>query len=456
MATRAFSLDGRGFRFDVPVEDGVFVGEFVELVGAQARQLGQIESVDLSSHDSLVGGGRLLGTVGEAGFEGRATQAFSTALMLAATNDVVEAALSAATLRVGTLLGTDALAANLFAGRFNRHTFWCGQSGSGKTYALGVLLERLLVHTGLPMVILDPNADFVRLGELRPGRDDETTRRLQSCDIRVLRPHPTDPGALRVRFAELSSQARAAVLGLDPVADAEEYNTMLHVDLNSGIDSGGSIAGFLRSTGDPAAAALAVRAENLGVEGWDLWSREHGSATEVIDERPDATVLDLGGFADPLESAVAAMAVLDDLWARREQRRPILIVIDEAHNLASPELTGPVHTAVRERIQQIAAEGRKFGLWLLLSTQRPSKVHPGIVSQCDNVVVMRMGSPSDLAELSQLFGFVPKQLLGMAPSFSQGEAVMAGGFIPVPSLVRVDERLTFEGGIDVEVPQRTP
>lgn len=185
-----------------------------------------------------------------------------------------------------------------------------------------------------------------------------------------------------------------------------------------------------------------------------MWARERRSVTDVIDERPDATVLDLGGFAQPLEYAVAAMAVLDDLWAKREERRPILIVIDEAHNLASPELEGPVLTAVRERIQQIAAEGRKFGLWLLLSTQRPSKVHTGIISQCDNLVVMRMGSPGDLDELSRLFGFVPKQLLSLAPRFSQGEALMAGGFIPVPSLVKVDERLTFEGGIDVEVPQR--
>jgi DNA helicase HerA-like ATPase len=67
---------------------------------------------------------------------------------------------------------------------------------------------------------------------------------------------------------------------------------------------------------------------------------------------------------------------------------------------------------------------------------------------------MRMGSPTDLDELSRLFGFVPKQLLGLAPRFSQGEALMAGGFIPVPSIVKVDARLTYEGGIDVEVPQR--
>lgn len=50
---------------------------------------------------------------------------------------------------------------------FNRHTFVCGQSGSGKTYALGVLLERLVCDTELPLVVIDPNSDYAGLGQLR-------------------------------------------------------------------------------------------------------------------------------------------------------------------------------------------------------------------------------------------------------------------------------------------------
>ena len=75
-----------------------------------------------------------------------------------------------------------------------------------------------------------------------------------------------------------------------------------------------------------------------------------------------------------------ALAVFEDLWRRREERRPILIVVDEAHNLCSPDLESTAARAVRELIIQVAAEGRKFGLWLLLSTQRPSKGHRQIVS----------------------------------------------------------------------------
>lgn len=77
---------------------------------------------------------------------------------------------------------------------------------------------------------------------------------------------------------------------------------------------------------------------------------------------------------------MAALSVLEHLWVNRHARKPILIVIDEAHNLCSPNPSTPVERALLELIIQIAAEGRKFGLWLLLSTQRPTKIHPNILS----------------------------------------------------------------------------
>ena len=107
---------------------------------------------------------------------------------------------------------------------------------------------------------------------------------------------------------------------------------------------------------------------------------------------------------------------------------------------------------MRNRIIQIAAEGRKYGLWLLLSTQRPSKVHTGIVSQCDNLTLMRTNSRDDLDQLSAIFGFLPRGLVAEAARFRQGEALVGGGFVTMPSIVRLRDRVTPEGGIDVAVP----
>ena len=69
---------------------------------------------------------------------------------------------------------------------------------------------------------------------------------------------------------------------------------------------------------------------------------------------------------------------------------------------------------------------------------------------------MRMNSPGDLAELGTVFGFAPPAMLRSSPFFVQGEALVAGGFVPTPAVVRMGGRLTVEGGSDVAVPVSVP
>jgi len=455
MTAMVSSPDGRAFRFEGARGSWLEPGAFATLRADADPQLGQLDAVEHSLGGSAAGSGRLLGTLAPDGtLDPLRAHAFDTAEFSVAESSAVEALQrqARATLEIGSYLTTDATPARLLAHRFNRHTFWVGQSGSGKTYALGVVLEQLLVHTALPVVVFDPNADFVRLGEA--SAQTEHGARLAARDIRILRPALDEPNSLRVRFVDLPMPAKAAVLHLSPLDDRAEYNELVHLEETLGAVASEEIVPRLVARGTPAALDLAARLENLKVTDWSVWARRSTAATDVIEQRPDATVLDLGGFEHPDEPLVVAMAVLDDLWAKRESRRPVLLVIDEAHNLCSPEPTDPLHVAVRERIIQIAAEGRKFGLWLLLSTQRPSRVHASIVSQCDNLALLKMTSPVDLAELATVFGFVPPALLARATRFRQGEALFAGGFAPAPSVVRMGERLTPEGGADVGVPVR--
>ncbi|WP_430644879.1 ATP-binding protein [Agromyces sp. GXS1127] len=446
------SDDGRSFRISGPVE-GFVVGALVVVDDGERRQLGLVEQHD-EEHGHLRG--RLLGVIAEGLLDTRTSVAFASASVAAvdpASVDLLHAATGAA-LEVGTDLTPPGGPARLLPHRFNRHTFWCGQSGSGKTYALGVVLEQVIAHTALPVVVFDPNSDFVRLGELNPGATGPTADALRDRDIRVLRPNIEGAEPLRARFVDMPMASKAAVLQLDPVVDRAEYNALVHLRDTLDTTDLDAILPTLRSSSDPVHRDLALRIENLGLMEWEVWAGGAGAATDVIDERPDATVLDLGGFSTPEQQLVVALSVLDELWARREERRPVLLVIDEAHNLCSPQLDSPVAVAVRERLVQIAAEGRKFGLWLLLSTQRPSKVHPGIISQCDNLALMKMSSPIDLEGLATYFGYAPTGLIARSPWFRQGEALFAGGFVPAPTLLKMNPRLTPEGGVDVPVPLR--
>lgn len=358
-------------------------------------------------------------------------------------------------LTIGSALEDSSSVVELDPRRFNRHTFWCGQSGSGKTYALGVVLEQLLLHTELPMLILDPNADFVKIQQTRAEADGADAARIAEADIRVFRSGPgAGADALHARYLHLSPAAKAAVLQMSPIEDAEEYNVLLHDESVATDFDAARLVRSLRESGEPARVRLANRMENLQVLEWDLWSRGGSAVTDVIDERPRATVLDLGGFDHPAEPKVAALAVLEHLWAQRHERRPILIVIDEAHNLCSPEPRTGVERALTERLVQIAAEGRKFGLWLFLSTQRPTKIHPNVLSQCDNLGLMRVNAPRDLAELADVFGFAPEDSIRRSQGFRQGQALFAGGFIADPTFVQMGARITEEAGGDVSVPLR--
>ena len=98
----------------------------------------------------------------------------------------------------------------------------------------------------------------------------------------------------------------------------------------------------------------------------------------------------------------------------------MLIVIDEAHNVCPQEAEDPLTAIATEHAVRIAGEGRKFGLYLLVSTQRPQKVHENVLSQCDNLLLMRMNSTADLGFVGDVFSFVPRSLLERATTFQPG------------------------------------
>lgn len=354
-------------------------------------------------------------------------------------------------LHVGTDLETGE-PFSLDGSRFNRHTFWCGQSGSGKTYALGVVLEQLLLASGLPILIFDPNSDFIHLGEPEASAPPEVAERIRGLDTRVFRAKGRGDRDLVVRIADMDLASRAAALRLDPIQDDEEYAVLRELHDEFGPQDGPELLRALAQSELPARQRLLRRMVNLGIPEWDVWARGNQGVESVLEERPDLTVADIGGFRHPDEGLAAALAILDRLWADREQRKPLLIVIDEAHNLCPAQPRTPLEVAVTERLIQIAAEGRKFGLWLLLSTQRPSKIHPQVLSQCDNLALLRTNAPADLAHLGEFFGSVNPDQLAMSPSSGLGQALFAGGFASPAARVQIATRLTRQGGSDVPVP----
>lgn len=450
MAT-ATSIDGRMFTFHFPVEGLELQPGSYAAIG---DHLGQVHSLELQpgQRGEVHGRGMLLDG-GVAPFHdlpvGRADQERVRTWL-------EEARPPRAALDVGELAAEPGVRLLLDAGGFDRHTFFCGQSGSGKSYALGAVLEQLLLETTLRVVVLDPNSDFVRVGSLRDGVDGDVGSRYRRAAEGVVVRRSGNDGAdrLHVRFTDCDAEEQAAVLRLDPIRDREEYGVLVDM-LEKGLESEGGtaseVADRLLQAPMPEMRALGTRLRNLGIHRWPIWSSgDEGSIQDLVASGgPRGLVVDLGSLGTPGEKAIAAESVLAALWRRRADREPVLIVIDEAHNVCPREPADEVTALATDHAARIAAEGRKFGLYLLVSTQRPQRVNELVVSQCDNLVLMRMTSAGDRAYIGETLSFAPSALIDRAAAFRPGEALVAGKVVSHPALVRFGPRIAEEGGGDV-------
>jgi DNA helicase HerA-like ATPase len=447
----ATSVDGRRFMLQASLHGLAFeAGGYLVLEGDGVELLGQLYALEPTQAEGpeLQGELKTRMTIRAAAGQGVVLDGdgrpFHDALARPARPDEVAAHLEAvaaprARLAVGELLLAPGVSLDLDAGGFDRHTFLCGQSGSGKTYALGAVLERLLHQTRLRIVVLDPNSDFVRLAETRADADPAAAARHAEVAPGIVVRRAGD--GLKLRVADLDPAVQAALLRLDPVADREEYAALVGL-----LESGAPL-----SLGELADERLTLRIRNLRVDRWGIWSRGEDASIvdDVLEGGARCLVIDLGSLPTREEQELAATAVLAALWRERERREPVLVVIDEAHNVLPAEPEDALTAQSAELAIRIAAEGRKFGLYLLVSTQRPQKVHANVLSQCDNLLLMRMNSLADLAYVGDVFSFVPPTLLARATAFRQGECLAAGKIAPHPALMRIGARISVEGGGDV-------
>ena len=470
----ATSVDGRRFSFQAPLRGlELQPGGYAAIEDDGSRRLGQVLDVEVAHMDGPEVG-REIGETADA-FDVRSRTVlrlargsgvvldgqsgpFHDACVHAAPPDAVSAWIErmqpgGATLTVGELALVEGVPLSLAAGGFDRHTFLCGQSGSGKTYALGTILEQLLLETTLRIVVLDPNSDFVRLTELREGVEKALADRYREATSGVVVRRAAERGAerLRLRFPELDPQTQAAALRLDPIHDRDEYSDLVQLLEQKQSGAPPPTPAALRKLLDREAPVLSRRIQNLGVDRWEVWAA--GDEGSLLDELaasgPRCLVVDLGSLPTREEHQLVAAAVLGHLWERRAEREPVLVVLDEAHNVCPQVPEGALLELATEHAVRIAGEGRKYGLYLLVVTQRPQKVHENVVSQCDNLALMRMNSLADLDYVGEVFSHAPRGLVERAVAFRQGEALVAGKLVSHPTLGRIGARLSEEGGSDV-------
>ncbi len=170
------------------------------------------------------------------------------------------------------------------------------------------------------------------------------------------------------------------------------------------------------------------------------------------------TVIDVSELPSEVAGDVVGLlvrVVYDTLfWAGSAhvsgKSQPLLIVVDEAHRF----LPEGGDTACHRILMRVAKEGRKYGVGLMVVTQRPSDVDATILSQCGTMIALRTTNPGDRAKVSAAFPDDLGGLVDLLPSLRTGEGLFVGEAMFVPSRVRVRLTQTTDAGTDPKVTQR--
>ena len=168
------------------------------------------------------------------------------------------------------------------------------------------------------------------------------------------------------------------------------------------------------------------------------------------------TVLDLSGVPPAvLTSLVGALLriVYDAMFWSKERseggiERPLLFVLEEAHTYIGKDDSGPASDAVK----RIAKEGRKYGVGLMLVSQRPAEIDPTILSQCGTIFAMRLANDIDRGHVTSAASDNLKGLLDMLPVLRTGEAIIVGEAVSLPIRTVID-RLPKEQRPDSDDPR---
>ena len=166
----------------------------------------------------------------------------------------------------------------------------------------------------------------------------------------------------------------------------------------------------------------------------------------IFDNKPLA-VVQLGDVNEASREMLPAL--IAELVMRRASenkgdgtpREVVTLVVDEAHNLLGYDVTqsDSVHGNTLRIFEKVIKEGRKFGVFLCLASQRPSDISPTITSQIHNYFIHKLVNPNDIERIRKTVSFMGETSLSMLSVLGQGECIVSGPSLHMPQYVYIDQ-----------------
>lgn len=182
--------------------------------------------------------------------------------------------------------------------------------------------------------------------------------------------------------------------------------------------------------------------------GWDPgdstapWAAQYHASMGNDVKRHAVTILDLSAVSPEILEHVAALVarIIMDFCQRLRPRAslPVMLVLEEAHRYV-PAATNPKSLRPAEVFERIAKEGRKYGVSLLLATQRPAELSRTVLAQCGTLVAHRIVNADDQEIIRHATPFAGRDVLRQLPGLATQHAIVIGEAVPAPTYVRIQD-----------------
>lgn len=160
--------------------------------------------------------------------------------------------------------------------------------------------------------------------------------------------------------------------------------------------------------------------------------------TELV-KYGEVSVVSLAGYSSDFQATIYSL-IANSIFSARVQGKlglPVLFLLEEAHNFVPGRASTTAEETSIATTKQIAQEGRKFGVGLILISQRPSRLDETILAMCNSYIIMRMMNPADQSFVRKVIESLGEEEAKMLPDLDVGEAILSGQLTNFPVLVKI-------------------
>ena len=329
-----------------------------------------------------------------------------------------------------------------------KHVCILAKTGSGKSYTAGVIIEELL-DKNVPLLIIDPHGEYSSLkypnDEGRKLEEFEITPKGYADKVKVFVP-PNSPfvgsvdGTLVLDETNLNAEEIIELTGLkNPSIQALLYQAIKNLkgtrytlqDIIEEVEQ-------IKHNSKWMLLGALTKISESGIFG------KKPTPINSLFRRGKATVLDLRGV-EPSYQDLIVSRLCTKLFEMRKMGKvePGMIVIEEAHNFI-PE-RGYNRAVSTNILRTIASEGRKFGLGLMVISQRPARVDKNVISQCNTQIILRVTNPNDINAIKKGIEGITAEMVEEIKRLPPGNALVVSPELERPVIVRIRVRKSKHG-----------